>query len=239
MTGKGKILGLSLMPVLMWLFVQCAVVLGFPPVMNWLGSVLSALGADTGGFYSFLEINDTYCIYILMDALVLIPGTLWFWRLPAREEKRQGGFFGISPGGVLLLVLAGLVLQLISNFLLIMVFTAFPELMESYSQVLENLGMNSPTFLSLLYTAAVAPIAEELLFRGLTLRILEGAFPFWASNLLQAFYFGLIHGNLVQGGYAFLAGMVLGYLVKRKGTLAAGILCHFGVNFSGVLLGLL
>lgn len=239
MTGKGKILGLSLMPVLMWLFVQCAVVLGFPPVMNWLGNVLSALGADTGGFYSFLEINDTYCIYILMDALVLIPGTLWFWRLPAREEKRQGGFFGISPGGVLLLVLAGLVLQLISNFLLIMVFTAFPELMESYSQVLENLGMNSPTFLSLLYTAAVAPIAEELLFRGLTLRILEGAFPFWASNLLQAFYFGLIHGNLVQGGYAFLAGMVLGYLVKRKGTLAAGILCHFGVNFSGVLLGLL
>lgn len=239
MTGKGKILGLSLMPVLMWLFVQCAVVLGFPPVMNWLGSVLSALGADTGGFYSFLEINDTYCIYILMDALVLIPGALWFWRLPAREEKRQGGFFGISPGGVLLLVLAGLVLQLISNFLLIMVFTAFPELMESYSQVLENLGMNSPTFLSLLYTAAVAPIAEELLFRGLTLRILEGAFPFWASNLLQAFYFGLIHGNLVQGGYAFLAGMVLGYLVKRKGTLAAGILCHFGVNFSGVLLGLL
>ena len=142
MTGKGKILGLSLMPVLMWLFVQCAVVLGFPPVMNWLGNVLSALGADTGGFYSFLEINDTYCIYILMDALVLIPGTLWFWRLPAREEKRQGGFFGISPGGVLLLVLAGLVLQLISNFLLIMVFTAFPELMESYSQVLENLGIS-------------------------------------------------------------------------------------------------
>ena len=174
-----------------------------------------------------------------MDALVLIPGVLWFRRLPAREEKKQGGFFGISPGGVLLLVLAGLALQLLSNFLLTMIFTAFPELMESYSQVLENLGMYSPTVLSLLYTAAVAPLAEELLFRGLTLRILEEAFPFWAANLLQAFYFGLIHGNLVQGGYAFGAGMLLGYLVKKKGTLAAGILCHFGVNFSGVILGLL
>lgn len=239
MMEKGRALGLSLMPVLMWLFVQCAVVLGFPSIMNWLGSVLSALGADTGGFYSFLEINDTYCIYILMDALVLIPGVLWFRRLPAREEKKQGGFFGISPGGVLLLVLAGLALQLLSNFLLTMIFTAFPELMESYSQVLENLGMYSPTVLSLLYTAAVAPLAEELLFRGLTLRILEEAFPFWAANLLQALYFGLIHGNLVQGGYAFGAGMLLGYLVKKKGTLAAGILCHFGVNFSGVLLGLL
>lgn len=239
MMEKGRALGLSLMPVLMWLFVQCAVVLGFPSIMNWLGSVLSALGADTGGFYSFLEINDTYCIYILMDALVLIPGVLWFRRLPAREEKKQGGFFGISPGGVLLLVLAGLALQLLSNFLLTMIFTAFPELMESYSQVLENLGMYSPTVLSLLYTTAVAPLAEELLFRGLTLRILEEAFPFWAANLLQAFYFGLIHGNLVQGGYAFGAGMLLGYLVKKKGTLAVGILCHFGVNFSGVILGLL
>lgn len=239
MMEKGRALGLSLMPVLMWLFVQCAVVLGFPSIMNWLGSVLSVLGADTGGFYSFLEINDTYCIYILMDALVLIPGVLWFRRLPAREEKKQGGFFGISPGGVLLLVLAGLALQLLSNFLLTMIFAAFPELMESYSQVLENLGMYSPTVLSLLYTAAVAPLAEELLFRGLTLRILEEAFPFWAANLLQAFYFGLIHGNLVQGGYAFGAGMLLGYLVKKKGTLAAGILCHFGVNFSGVILGLL
>ncbi len=239
MMEKGRALGLSLMPVLMWMFVQCAVVLGFPSIMNWLGSVLSALGADTGGFYSFLEINDTYCIYILMDALVLIPGVLWFRRLPAREEKKQGGFFGISPGGVLLLVLAGLALQLLSNFLLTMIFTAFPELMESYSQVLENLGMYSPTVLSLLYTTAVAPLAEELLFRGLTLRILEEAFPFWAANLLQAFYFGLIHGNLVQGGYAFGAGMLLGYLVKKKGTLAAGILCHFGVNFSGVILGLL
>ena len=85
----------------------------------------------------------------------------------------------------------------------------------------------------------MAPLAEELLFRGLTLRILEEAFPFWAANLLQALYFGLIHGNLVQGGYAFGAGMLLGYLVKKKGTLAAGILCHFGVNFSGVILGLL
>lgn len=139
----------------------------------------------------------------------------------------------------MLLVLAGLALQLLSNFLLTMIFTAFPELMESYSQVLENLGMYSPTVLSLLYTAAVAPLAEELLFRGLTLRILEEAFPFWAANLLQALYFGLIHGNLVQGGYAFGAGMLLGYLVKKKGTLAAGILCHFGVNFSGVILGLL
>ena len=99
--------------------------------------------------------------------------------------------------------------------------------------------MTEPTFLPLLYTIVLAPVTEELIFRGLSLKILEMEFPFWAANILQAFYFGTMHGNMVQGIYAFLSGMVLGYLVKRKGTLAAGILCHFGVNLSGVLLGLL
>ena len=218
MMGKGRTLGVSLLPALQWILIQCAVVLGFPPVTSGIGSILSLLGVDTGGFYGFLEKNGSYCIYILMDVIVLIPAVLWFRRFPVRGEKKEGRFFGISFRGILLLLLTGLCLQLISNLFLTLVFGIFPELMESYSQVLENLGM---------------------IFRGLTLRILEGAFPFWAANILQALYFGIIHGNLVQGGYAFLAGMVLGYLVKRNGTLAAGILCHFGVNLSGVLLGLL
>lgn len=239
MMEKGRTLGISLLPTLLWIFIQCVVVLGFAPVMSGIGNILSLLGVNTGGFYGLLEKNASYVIYILMDVIVLIPAALWFRRFPAREEKKEGGFFGISFLKVLFLILAGFCLQLISNLLLTLVFGAFPELMDSYSQVLENLGMNSPTVLSLMYTVLVAPVTEEMIFRGVTLRILEGAFPFWAANILQALYFGVIHGNMVQGGYAFLAGMVLGYLVKRNGTLAAGILCHFGVNLSGVLLGLL
>ena len=239
MRGKGSTLGLSLLPVFMWILIQSIVVLAFTPAMLGLGNLLSVLGLETQGFYEFLNTNGSYLIYLLMDGGVLIPGIFWFRRLPPRQEKRRGGFFGITPGGILLLVLAGFGLQMLSNLFLSFVFDAFPGLMESYAQVLENLGMNHPAFLSLLYTVLLAPVTEELLFRGLTLRILEGPFPFWTANTLQAFYFGVIHGNLVQGGYAFLAGLILGYLVKRKGTLAAGVLCHFGVNFSGVLLGLL
>lgn len=239
MRGKGRTLGLSFLPVLMWILIQSIVVLAFTPAMFGLGNLLSVLGLGTRGFYEFLDTNGSYLIYLLMDVGVLIPGIFWFRCFPSRQEKRKGGFFGISPVGVLLLILAGLGLQLLSNFFLTFVFEVFPGLMESYAQVLENLGMNHPTFLSMLYTALLAPVTEELLFRGLTLRILESSFPFWIANILQAFYFGVIHGNLVQGSYAFLAGMILGYLVKRKGTLTAGVLCHFGVNFSGILLGLL
>ena len=156
-----------------------------------------------------------------------------------RKKARQGGFFGLSPLWLFLLAVAGLALQLLSGLYLRLVFAVFPEWLRYYTYVLENLGMTEPTFLPLLYTIVLAPVTEELIFRGLSLKILEMEFPFWAANILQAFYFGTMHGNMVQGIYAFLSGMVLGYLVKRKGTLAAGILCHFGVNLSGVLLGLL
>ena len=149
MMGKGRTLGISLLPALLWILIQCAVVLGFPPVMSGIGNILSLLGVDTGEFYGFLEKNGSYCIYILMDVIMLIPAVLWFRRFPVRREKKEGRFFGISFRGILLLLLAGLCLQLLSNLFLTLVFGIFPELMESYSQVLENLGMDSPTVLSL------------------------------------------------------------------------------------------
>ena len=59
------------------------------------------------------------------------------------------------------------------------------------------------------------------------------------ENIIQAFYFGMIHLNLVQGIYAFLLGIVLGAVVKRYGTLKASMYLHFVINFSGQLLSLL
>ena len=230
---------LSLLPILMWMAIQVVLVWGLGYMITWLGNGISFLGGNPQDLYTFWEENPSYLINILMDSLMLIPARLWYRRLPAREKTRQGGFFGLSPLWLFLLPAAGLALQLLSGLYLRLVFAVFPEWLRYYTYVLENLGMTEPTFLPLLYTIVLAPVTEELIFRGLSLKILEMEFPFWAANILQAFYFGTMHGNMVQGIYAFLSGMVLGYLVKRKGTLAAGILCHFGVNLSGVLLGLL
>lgn len=58
-----------------------------------------------------------------------------------------------------------------------------------------------------------------------------------AANVLQAVLFALMHGNLVQSSYAFLAGLLLGTVVKRYGKLSAAIWCHFAVNASGLFLG--
>ncbi len=76
--------------------------------------------------------------------------------------------------------------------------------------ILESVSGDSDTFSMFLYSAILAPVAEEVLFRGFILRSLQPygkRFAIWGSAIL----FGLFHGNLLQTPYAILMGLVLGY----------------------------
>lgn len=82
------------------------------------------------------------------------------------------------------------------------------------------------TFSMFLYMGVIAPIAEELLFRGLMLRTL---LPYGKrfAILLSAFLFGIFHGNVVQTPYAFCVGLVLGYVAAEHSILWAMVLHMF------------
>lgn len=81
----------------------------------------------------------------------------------------------------------------------------------SVMTILESVSGDSDTFSMFLYASILAPIAEEVLFRGYVLRSLRPfgkRFAVFGSALL----FGLFHGNLLQTPYAFLVGLILGYV---------------------------
>ena len=141
---------------------------------------------------------------------------------------------------VLMCILAGIGLQLVIDFLLNIAALAFPNAMEAYSQLVETVGIGETTWISLLATVILAPISEELLFRGLTLRFLRGAgVKFAAANVIQALFFGILHMNLVQGIYAFAVGLVLGYVAGKCRTVFLPILLHLCFNIAGTVLAAL
>jgi membrane protease YdiL (CAAX protease family) len=77
--------------------------------------------------------------------------------------------------------------------------------------------------------AGIAPVAEELAFRGLGFHVLRGLGE-WPAIVLVGLAFGLAHG-LVEG-LPILAffGACLAYLRSRTGSVYPGILVHSAFN---------
>lgn len=67
------------------------------------------------------------------------------------------------------------------------------------------------TFSMFLYSCLAAPVIEEIVFRGLVLRGLE-RYGRGFALLISSIFFGLFHGNIIQSPYAFIVGLVLGYV---------------------------
>ena len=85
----------------------------------------------------------------------------------------------------------------------------------------------------------IGAAAEELLFRGLLLRYLNGLFrgP-WLAILISAAIFGLAHlrSDYFNALIAFWMGTVLGTIYVRRASLLTVVVAHFLFNFSNLLL---
>ncbi len=79
----------------------------------------------------------------------------------------------------------------------------------------------------ILSIALLAPILEELLFRGAIQGVLQRALgkP-WMAILISSLIFGIVHMNPAQIPFAFLLGMMFGWLYYRTGSLLPGIIGH-------------
>jgi membrane protease YdiL (CAAX protease family) len=89
-----------------------------------------------------------------------------------------------------------------------------------------------------LFAGLIAPVCEELLFRGLLLRGLRRRFSPVVAVTLSALVFALAHpaldpswGTFVIVPALFGMGAVSGAIAVRRGDLSVSILLHIGFNF--------
>ena len=79
----------------------------------------------------------------------------------------------------------------------------------------------------------LAPLAEEVVFRGAILRTLLGIMSkknHWVAIMISAAIFGIVHANLAQFINALLMGLILGWMYYRTKSLVPGILLHWVNN---------
>lgn len=160
---------------------------------------------------------------------------LWYWLMYCRKKQTGDWKQVLKPQRIGGIIGCGIALQITISLALNLILPLFPKIMESYMSVMEGLG-NESVFM-ILCVCILAPIGEELIFRGLTMRTMEKAVPWQAAIVIQAVLFGLYHMNLVQGIYATLLGLLFGYTAYRYGSVVPGILLHMAVNSSSYVVG--
>lgn len=88
----------------------------------------------------------------------------------------------------------------------------------------------------LLVTVLLASPAEELLFRGLIRTELRSHMGPHRAAFLGALLFGLYHGNVSQGIYAFFLALCLEQVCEWSGSLLPAICLHAGANGAAICL---
>lgn len=99
-------------------------------------------------------------------------------------------------------------------------------------------GSAAALLLTLLSTAVLPALIEEMLFRGVLLQMLRPAGDLNAL-IITSVLFGVTHGTVSQIPFAAIIGLACGYLVLKTGNLYLAMLLHFLNNAIATLLDFL
>lgn len=133
-------------------------------------------------------------------------------------------------GPVLLLIPGLLLLGGLLEQLVILLFPMSRSQIEGAHQFLTG-GLGAIVLVCL-----IAPIVEEMLFRGVILRGFLRRYPPSVAIVHSSAVFGMAHLNVYQFMLAFLLGLLLGKLYERTRSLLPGMLVHGFYNTGVVIL---
>lgn len=178
---------------------------------------------------------NTYLMVVYAVITIAVFGVWYYMKYDGNYlPSPRTVFHPVSILGIVMLVPGT---QFLSTYIVAFTATLFPAWLEEYEELLEYAGLDERITIGMfIYSVLLAPISEELIFRGVTMRQAKKVLPFWVANLLQAFLFGVFHGNMMQGIYAFCLGFLLGYVCEMGGSIYNSILLHMLFNFWGTVI---
>lgn len=174
--------------------------------------------------YTFLGIIELISLPILVLILSNTFGKLT-WQKNTFKKFNKKTF--------LCLVLVVIVYRLLYDAFLMPIMMLIPE-----SKMLSdasNTLMNNPLYL-IISACIVAPIIEEIVFRGIVLGGMLKKYSPKVAITISALLFAILHGNIHQGVNTFLLGLILAYVYYKTRSIYLTIFCHFVNNASAFLL---
>ncbi|MCR5734405.1 MAG: CPBP family intramembrane metalloprotease, partial [Lachnospiraceae bacterium] len=145
--------------------------------------------------------------------------------------KLKSAFLRIHIPDIVCFIILGFIIQIAGSYLLTAVLTHL-EKAEEYSAIISGMMTKNPY--TVLYVCLLGPLCEELMFRGLIFSYLKKFLPFIIADIIQALAFGIYHRNIYQGIYAFIFGMLVGFINHIYGSLFPSVIIHLMINIAGL-----
>lgn len=208
-------------------------VLGFTLVRAVSTAVLSGLGL-IGNDISF-SLNAV--ISIIMSVIGVYVPFLVIHRFYSPQDKEL--CFNLdapkSKNSFLYALGAGTMICFLGNYIT----SGFAGFVSTYdiefSDYAADIPSNIGEFLLLVLQAAIIPaVVEEVAIRGIVMPPLRKYGDRFAI-IMSAIIFALMHSNMTQIPFAFVAGLVLGYFSISTGSVWTAVAIHAANNFIAVL----
>lgn len=94
--------------------------------------------------------------------------------------------------------------------------------------------INGKSPLSLIFIIVIAPVIEEILFRGVVLKPLE-KYGKLLAIVISSLLFAIYHGNIIHGIYAFICGLLLGFVASEY-SLKYSVILHIFNNLISTII---
>ena len=179
-----------------------------------------------------MELASFFCAFFQIQDELAITGGGALFALPflfaAYRKKKDRNFKKsreVLARGCLFSFLAGVGVCLFLNIVILKLLPASHGWEETRAILYE-----APLLFRAVVTILLTPAAEELIFRGLMRTTLRQCMEPVLAMLFGAAIFGLYHGNISQGIYAFLLGIGLELVCTWSKSLLPAFFLHAGAN---------
>lgn len=195
-------------------------------IQNWL-LYSTYVNPSSFGYIGNLGTIITGLTYLLAGATFIYPGISYI-----KSTKRDSYLLHpMNPTvwqilcGVVVAIAANLGLQIAASLIGAAAASAeYQEVAQSQFSCMFGVGL-------VVYGFA-APIVEEMIYRGIVYGAFRRYLPLPVAMIITSAIFGVYHGNIVQGIYAFAFGCLMVAMYEYFGTFWAAVAVHVLVNIT-------
>lgn len=172
-------------------------------------------------------------LFIVQELLFILP--LYFFVIRKYGLKAgEMGFKKVEWKEVAKCVFAGFAMIFAFNFLFILLSSRISFVIPGFEPQQSHVPLFGDTNLDIALAVVVlvfiAPVVEELLFRGFLLQTFLARFKPWIASLLTAIFFALVHFELESAGMIIFLALILNWMFMRTRSIWPGIVFHMFNN---------